>query len=278
MTDRKGLSKKTRFEVFKRDKFTCQYCGRSAPDIVLEVDHIRPVKEGGTNDILNLVTSCRDCNQGKGARELSDDSVIKKTQAQMQELAERNEQLSMLLEWRSELRRIEDRQVDEVLLVINEMHDGISIGLTSGERARLRAMLKKHSFQTILDAAESSAAEFFANDHSIYHDFSILLRQIERNVKQREDPLDEHKRAVYYLRKILINRFNLERCWVEKKQLFEIISDLLSNGISFDALKEICCNIESYNDFFDEAVDLASGLNNGTTSPELLEKWRVDEA
>ena len=40
MGQRKTLSKKIRFEVFKRDKFTCQYCGRMSPDVILEVDHI----------------------------------------------------------------------------------------------------------------------------------------------------------------------------------------------------------------------------------------------
>lgn len=36
MSKRKSISKKLRFEVFKRDGFTCQYCGRMAPDVVLE--------------------------------------------------------------------------------------------------------------------------------------------------------------------------------------------------------------------------------------------------
>lgn len=67
---RKPISKKLRFEVFKRDSFICQYCGKSAPSVVLEVDHIEPVSKGGTNDILNLVTSCFDCNNGR--RRLSD--------------------------------------------------------------------------------------------------------------------------------------------------------------------------------------------------------------
>lgn len=49
MAQRTSIKKKIRFEVFKRDKFTCQYCGRKAPDIVLEVDHIHPVAEGGAN-------------------------------------------------------------------------------------------------------------------------------------------------------------------------------------------------------------------------------------
>ena len=70
MAERKALSKKTRFEIFKRDLFTCQYCGATPPDVVLEVDHIMPVAGGGTNDEMNLITSCVDCNRGKGKREL----------------------------------------------------------------------------------------------------------------------------------------------------------------------------------------------------------------
>lgn len=67
MVKRKKLD---RFEVFKRDGFTCQYCGGHPPDKTLEVDHIVPVCKGGTDDIHNLITSCFDCNRGKGKNEL----------------------------------------------------------------------------------------------------------------------------------------------------------------------------------------------------------------
>lgn len=60
-----SLSKSKRFDVFARDGFTCQYCGQRPPDIVLEVDHIIAVGNGGTNEDLNLITSCYDCNRGK---------------------------------------------------------------------------------------------------------------------------------------------------------------------------------------------------------------------
>lgn len=43
MAKRKGIPRSIRFEVFKRDMFTCQYCGRKAPDVILEVDMDRIV-------------------------------------------------------------------------------------------------------------------------------------------------------------------------------------------------------------------------------------------
>ena len=50
-----AVRKKDRFEVFKRDSFTCQYCGKSAPDVILQIDHIVPVSKDGTDDIVNLL-------------------------------------------------------------------------------------------------------------------------------------------------------------------------------------------------------------------------------
>lgn len=68
---RKPLSKKMRFEVFKRDGFTCAYCGGQPPKVTLHCDHVVAVANGGGNDIDNLVTACDACNLGKGARELT---------------------------------------------------------------------------------------------------------------------------------------------------------------------------------------------------------------
>ncbi len=66
------VSVRTRFEVFKRDNFTCRYCGRKSPEVVLEVDHIVPCCEGGTDDQMNLAVSCWDCNRGKAGVPLSE--------------------------------------------------------------------------------------------------------------------------------------------------------------------------------------------------------------
>lgn len=63
-----ALSLGKRWEILERDDFTCQYCGKRAPDVVLEVDHIHPQSKGGDHDPDNLITSCYDCNQGKRAK------------------------------------------------------------------------------------------------------------------------------------------------------------------------------------------------------------------
>jgi hypothetical protein len=60
-----SLGRRKRWIVLERDNFTCRYCGRSAPDVVLQVDHVTARAMGGKDNPENLVTACFDCNQGK---------------------------------------------------------------------------------------------------------------------------------------------------------------------------------------------------------------------
>lgn len=62
---RKHISKQIRSLIFSRDKSRCRMCGRGPNETVLEIDHIFPHSIGGTDDLNNLATLCKDCNQGK---------------------------------------------------------------------------------------------------------------------------------------------------------------------------------------------------------------------
>lgn len=64
------ISLKQRFDILERDHFTCRFCGRRAPETELEVDHLKARSRGGEDAPENLVTTCRDCNRGKGDRDL----------------------------------------------------------------------------------------------------------------------------------------------------------------------------------------------------------------
>lgn len=105
-----AISKGKRFEVFKRDGFTCQYCGRRPPDVILEVDHIDPRCSGGSDDDINLITSCWDCNRGKGRKALGEvrprpDADMEYLKVQ-QELAEAQRYLTASRKLDSSRRRI----------------------------------------------------------------------------------------------------------------------------------------------------------------------------
>ncbi len=58
----------TRFNVFLRDRFCCQYCGEAFPTQDLTFDHIVPRSRGGATTWTNVVTACSRCNLRKGNR------------------------------------------------------------------------------------------------------------------------------------------------------------------------------------------------------------------
>ena len=67
----KRVALEVRWMVLKRDNYRCVVCGASPAvdhSVQLEVDHIQPIAHGGTNDLSNLQTLCRPCNQGKKDR------------------------------------------------------------------------------------------------------------------------------------------------------------------------------------------------------------------
>lgn len=99
---RKQIGEKARFQIFQRDSFTCQYCGRKPPDVVLWIDHVVAVANGGSNDSVNLVTSCDACNRGKGCLDLADvpDSVAAVVAARMERQKQTEEYNLFLLEQR----------------------------------------------------------------------------------------------------------------------------------------------------------------------------------
>lgn len=71
--NRAAISMRLRWVILDRDAHTCRYCGRSAPSVVLQVDHIISQKNwrllydnlNGVNDESNLTAACFDCNNGK---------------------------------------------------------------------------------------------------------------------------------------------------------------------------------------------------------------------
>jgi 5-methylcytosine-specific restriction endonuclease McrA len=62
--------KLTKKEIFRRDNYTCQYCGR--PSNSLTVDHVVPRHHGGKHNWENLVSACPECNRRKGGRTLQE--------------------------------------------------------------------------------------------------------------------------------------------------------------------------------------------------------------
>lgn len=181
---RKGLSKRVRFEVFKRDGFKCQYCGRPSPDVILVVDHIHPVSEGGTFELINLITSCNDCNGGKSNVLLADSSAVSKQRRQMEALAERREQLEMLVQWRDGLASIEDDKARILIEKVNARLHGATLN-EHGE-SQVKGWLVKFGMEAALygiaQAYETDSDKLIAQ----MGQFSAAAAKVAREPELRE--------------------------------------------------------------------------------------------
>ncbi len=58
--------KMTRYEIFNRDRYACQYCGKQSHQLTL--DHVIPRNRGGKHTWENLVSACASCNRRKAGR------------------------------------------------------------------------------------------------------------------------------------------------------------------------------------------------------------------
>ncbi len=65
--------KLTRREIFRRDNYTCQYCGKHTND--LTIDHVIPRHLGGQQTWTNVVAACSSCNHKKGGRTLAESKM-----------------------------------------------------------------------------------------------------------------------------------------------------------------------------------------------------------
>lgn len=251
---RKSLTKKTRFEVFKRDKFTCQYCGKKAPDIVLQVDHIEPVSKGGTNEILNLITSCADCNSGKSNRKLSDNSVFEKQRQQLEDLQEREEQIKMLFEWKKSLMGLEDQIGQQLNDVWLSVVPGYS--LTHECINELCQLTRRFSVNQVVDAIHIAARQYLE-----YGEFS--LEPTPESVKNawskiggicvnREiDTSNPDLKRLRYIRGILRNRLK----YIDEDETLKLLEQAYGLGAVVDRLEKQALAVGSYSNWRDEVQE-----------------------
>jgi hypothetical protein len=235
MTARKSIGKKMRFEVFKRDRFTCQYCGTSAPDVVLHVDHIDPVNNGGKNEIVNLVTSCEGCNLGKGKRLLDDRKAVEIQREQLAAIEERREQLKMMLDWRVECAGFEAEQVDAVNTIIQMRFSRI---LSPQGRLDVAALIKKFSLSLVLDSAQAACEYYKDADTAISKIGGIC-------VCKKRDCENPGMGKFSYIRAILKNRCG----YVNEGSLKEIMQDAFDIGLTPESVIEIAKQSKSWTQF-----------------------------
>lgn len=256
-----SISKKTRFEVFKRDKFTCQYCGRAAPDVVLQADHIDPVANGGQDDLLNLITSCFDCNQGKSDRLLSDDSAMRKRKQQLDQLQERREQLEMMMEWHKSLIDLEEWTVTE----LNDLFFKLTgYHLTDTGLDPLKRWVKRFGVDEIIESMKISTSQYLERDaktdgptpQSVEKIFDYIPKICASRKRIEEKP---YLKDLYYIRGILKNRLSYVNDWMAT----QLMEQAIEAGVSVEHLREFAKTAKNWSNFRDTIEDWCRGGASG---------------
>lgn len=236
---------KIRFEVFKRDKFTCQYCGEGAPQVILNCDHIDPVAAGGGNEIINLITSCKRCNGGKGATPLSDRAALDKQHALLAELEERRQQLDMMLRWRDEL---EDLQSDTVEAVIERIkRKEPNFDLNELGRQSIKRWIARFSLEEVLDAVDWSFRTYlsFVGDVGTQESWGKAFKKIPDTVVM----LREQAERPYLSRLLYIQGIVRKRTKARRYQCLEYLEHLVLCGADVDDMERRAKRMRTFDDF-----------------------------
>jgi hypothetical protein len=170
------ITKKVRFEVFKRDGFKCAYCGKSPPQITLEVDHIDPKSKGGKDDINNLITACFDCNRGKKNIPLTKAPL--KLSENLEVLKEQEEQIK---EYRKFVKKIEMR-VNKDIEEINSIYSQSFPGWAFSDRFKqvsLKRFLNLLPKEEIKESLELAIARMKNKDKVISYFCGICWHKIK---------------------------------------------------------------------------------------------------
>lgn len=250
-TKRVGLTKKLRFEVFKRDGFRCQYCGAAAPDVLLVVDHIHPVAEGGKNDILNLITACQPCNAGKGKRTLSNHSVLEKQRDQLKDLSDRREQLEMMIKWKTGLSDIKDVAVEQIAEHWSKLVNGFN--LNANGKQTLKKLNSQFGVDEIMDAMRTAADQYLRIENEKYTHESVEeawskvagICRVRRFEKEKP-----YIRDLLYVRGILRNRV-----YVNEKIILGLLEEAHLAGLKVEQLKEMAKTCRNWTEFQNELYE-----------------------
>jgi hypothetical protein len=212
--------------------------------VALQVDHIQPISKDGNDDILNYITSCSECNAGKGNRELSDETVLAKRKTQLDELQERREQLEMLFEWQRGLEDLEGQALYKVVEFWNDLT--VPFSLTDNGISILRKTLKKYGVKEILESMRICIDQYVENNQngdptheSILKAFGYIERVCANRRRFEQKP---YLKDLYYIRGIMRNRFTYLNEW----KALSLMEKALKAGMDIDEIKSTAIDCRSW--------------------------------
>jgi hypothetical protein len=199
-----SLSVRTRFEVFKRDRFTCSYCGGHPPDILLECDHVVPRAAGGSDEMDNLVTACQDCNRGKSDRLLDEGDRPAVNARSVEGLEERLAQATAYVELLGQLSNVTDAMLNRVTEAwarafgakTQERDTGTVWVLDGGtwpKEATVRIFLRELDLEQILGAIDVAASRIGPSAGNDRYFYAICWRMVRDKRAEPQGAADDER-------------------------------------------------------------------------------------
>lgn len=198
------VPKRTRFEVLKRDNHACRYCGQTAPEVRITVDHVIPVALGGDDSPTNLVAACFDCNLGK-ASTAPDGALV----AEVSEAALRYSKLAKAA-WAVRVAKIDER---------NDYIDRIAEHITFAVPTEWRGSIGRFfdigvPEEVVINAAEIAAAKY--SPHNNMDRFKYMCGVLHNQLREVQGAV--------------LESLDMDGCWYTDEDLTEIRIDAYEQG------------------------------------------------
>jgi 5-methylcytosine-specific restriction endonuclease McrA len=220
--------------------------------VLLVIDHIEPVAKGGTNDILNLIAACKDCNSGKSDRVLTDTSILDKQRQQLEDLQERKEQIEMMFQWQKGLLGLDDQVIDQLAKYWSEKVEGYS--LNENGINGLKRLKRKFEIDEIMSAINIAVEKYIE-----YKDGNPTQESVDLAWKKvggictfkRLEKEDPDGSRLYYIRGILRNRLR----YLNYPMAIQLLRAAVEANASIDSLEEHAKNVRNWSNWCDDITN-----------------------
>lgn len=222
--DRGYMPTELRHKIRERDNFTCQHCGKKAPNVEIQIDHKIPVTKGGTDDEINLQILCVDCNLEKG------DKILPRYKYLIPMLSNQSGFTSELIEIENNNENEVKTPVKnvEVQVIINYIYEKINhkIELNSAQIKHVIDLCYEFSENEIKYGIDTAAEEYLIIENGEYTIESInnFFSKIKGIIVFTNKPV---LRNIAYLKGVCKRRFKMDWKELEGVTLLNNFANLL---------------------------------------------------
>jgi hypothetical protein len=157
--------KRIKYEVFEKDSFKCQFCGKGVPLVTLQLIRIQDTQQNDEwLDTAFLSTSCKICEKKKSG---VDEKILNNGYLSIDELEERLQQLKMLINWRRGMLNIRKQQLANLVSYWEKKLPGFSVD--NDQKKFMATYISKYSSDEIKSAMDMAVDKFIK-----YSDDGIL--------------------------------------------------------------------------------------------------------